>query len=296
MQLARRRRPRLQPARLAVGGGLRHRRGAVLPGVQPDHAGPRSSTRTAPTSGAGCPSCADVDRAARARPHPTAAGTRPDRRPRGGAPRGAGPLREDQSDDDDLLIVPGPLLRAAVVRQRRLDRRRARRARRTAAPTTTPRRGRRSRSRCAGRRRSTPRCRSRRGPTASTTAADDGGAGRRGAAAPSEPLDRRSSRSPPPTARAAMRVVPRAGHATRSRPASPAAPTAPRATGCGSSPARSTTSDGATRVAAAWTPAPERRARTGTPTTTSTARASLAGHLGRARLRRRLGRRPRATG
>ena len=36
--LAGRRRPRLQPARLAVDGGLRHRRGAVLPGLQPDHA------------------------------------------------------------------------------------------------------------------------------------------------------------------------------------------------------------------------------------------------------------------
>ena len=58
MQLARRRRPRLQPARLAVGGRLRHRRGAVLPGLQPDHPGRRSSTRTAPTSAAGCPSCA----------------------------------------------------------------------------------------------------------------------------------------------------------------------------------------------------------------------------------------------
>ena len=32
-----------QPTRLAVGGGLRHRCGAVLPGVQSDHAGQRSS-------------------------------------------------------------------------------------------------------------------------------------------------------------------------------------------------------------------------------------------------------------
>ena len=41
-------------------GRLRHRRGAVLPGLQPDHARARSSTRTAATSGAGCrssPTC-----------------------------------------------------------------------------------------------------------------------------------------------------------------------------------------------------------------------------------------------
>src|SRR4051794_40083267 len=37
--LAGRRRPALQPARLAVGRGIRHRSGAVLPGVQPDHPG-----------------------------------------------------------------------------------------------------------------------------------------------------------------------------------------------------------------------------------------------------------------
>ena len=43
--LAGRRRPRLQPARLAVGGRLRHRRGAVLPGLQPDHAGPQVRPR-----------------------------------------------------------------------------------------------------------------------------------------------------------------------------------------------------------------------------------------------------------
>ena len=52
--LAGRRRPRLQPARLAVGGRLRHRRGAVLPGVQPDHAGPqvRPGRRVRPPLGA----------------------------------------------------------------------------------------------------------------------------------------------------------------------------------------------------------------------------------------------------
>ena len=43
--LAGRRRPGLQPARLAVDGRLRHRRGAVLPGLQPDHARAASSTR-----------------------------------------------------------------------------------------------------------------------------------------------------------------------------------------------------------------------------------------------------------
>ena len=43
--LAGRRRPRLQPARLAVGGRLRHRRGAVLPGLQPDHPGPQVRPR-----------------------------------------------------------------------------------------------------------------------------------------------------------------------------------------------------------------------------------------------------------
>ena len=49
-----RRRHGQQPARLAVGGGLRHRRRAVLPGLQPDQQG-RSSTPTASTCGAGCP-------------------------------------------------------------------------------------------------------------------------------------------------------------------------------------------------------------------------------------------------
>ena len=43
--LAGRRRPGVQPARLAVGGRLRHRRGAVLPRVQPDHAGPHVRPR-----------------------------------------------------------------------------------------------------------------------------------------------------------------------------------------------------------------------------------------------------------
>ena len=58
---ARRRRHGQQSARLAVGGGLRHRRGAVLPGVQPGHAGRRSSIPTASTCDAGCPSSATDD-------------------------------------------------------------------------------------------------------------------------------------------------------------------------------------------------------------------------------------------
>ena len=45
--LAGRRRPGLQPARLAVDRRLRHRRGAVLPGLQPDQPRAASSTRTA---------------------------------------------------------------------------------------------------------------------------------------------------------------------------------------------------------------------------------------------------------
>ena len=52
----RRRRPRLQQPRLAVGRGHRHRRGAVLPRLQPGDAGARSSTPRATTSAAGSPS------------------------------------------------------------------------------------------------------------------------------------------------------------------------------------------------------------------------------------------------
>ncbi len=46
----------VQPARLAVGGRLRHRRLAVLPGLQPRDAGPEVRPRRRPTSGGGCPS------------------------------------------------------------------------------------------------------------------------------------------------------------------------------------------------------------------------------------------------
>ena len=54
MQLAGRRRPGLQPARLAVDGRLRHRRVAVLPGLQPDQPGPevRPGRRLRPALGA----------------------------------------------------------------------------------------------------------------------------------------------------------------------------------------------------------------------------------------------------
>ncbi len=52
----RRRRHRVEQPRLAVGGRHRHRRLALLPGVQPGHPGHASSTPTAPTCGAGCPS------------------------------------------------------------------------------------------------------------------------------------------------------------------------------------------------------------------------------------------------
>ena len=49
-----RRRPGGQQRRLAVGGRHRHRRRALLPHLQPDCSRRGSSTRTAPTSGAGC--------------------------------------------------------------------------------------------------------------------------------------------------------------------------------------------------------------------------------------------------
>ena len=74
--------------------------------TRPPRAG--SSTPTATTSGAGSPSSRDA-----ADPHePSAAtATRPDRRPRRGAPRGAGPVGEDQTMTD--LLVPAPVLRPA---------------------------------------------------------------------------------------------------------------------------------------------------------------------------------------
>ena len=62
--LAARRRPRLQPAQLAVGGRLGHRRGAVLPGVQPRPAGPEVRPGRGRTSAGTSPSCARVPGAA----------------------------------------------------------------------------------------------------------------------------------------------------------------------------------------------------------------------------------------
>ena len=68
------RRPGVEPARLAVGRRHGHRRGAVLPGLQPGEPRPDGSIRTATTSVDGCPSC----HTCRARRSTS----------RGGAPRG----------------------------------------------------------------------------------------------------------------------------------------------------------------------------------------------------------------
>ena len=54
----RRRRPGLEPARLAVDRRHRHRRRPVLPGLQPDRHRAKSSIPRAITCAAGCPSCA----------------------------------------------------------------------------------------------------------------------------------------------------------------------------------------------------------------------------------------------
>ena len=159
--LAGRRRPRLQPARLAVDGRLRHRRGAVLPGLQPDQPGPqvRPGRRLRPALGAG------AGRRPTTRTSPTTAAA-----PGAGYPAPVVDHAEERREaldrwerirDDHDPARPArapPLLRTAVLGQRRLDRRRARRAdRRTTAPTTGPGPGRRSGSRCASRRRWTPR-------------------------------------------------------------------------------------------------------------------------------------------
>ena len=123
---------------------------AVLPGLQPDHAGPQVRPRRPlrPPLGAG----------ARRRRRPARAG-RPDRRPRRGAARGARPVGEDQVVTD--LLVPRRFCGPALVRQRRLGRGRVDRAcsTTTCRATTRPQPGRRCGSRCAARRRSTCRCR-----------------------------------------------------------------------------------------------------------------------------------------
>ena len=101
---------------------------------------------------------------------------------------------------------------------------------------------------------------------------------------------RRSTRSRPTRPAPPWRRTP-GWPRTRSRPASPAAPTAPRATGCGSSPAGSADQDGATRIAATWTPHPS--VGEDFHAYVDELPARLAGrHLGGARLHRRLGRRP----
>ena len=97
--VARRRRPRLQPARLAVDRRLRHRRGAVLPGLQPDRPEPqvRPAGQLHPPvgRGAGGPRPGQPTRTTRTRTPATWSATPPDRRPRRGAPGGARPLGAD---------------------------------------------------------------------------------------------------------------------------------------------------------------------------------------------------------
>ena len=254
MQLAGRRRPRLQPARLAVDGGLRHRRGAVLPGLQPDHAGPqvRPGRRLRPHVGA---RAARRRRPARAR--------RPDRRPCRGAPRGARQVREDQAMND--LLVParfcGPPISgnggwtagamAELVHGHPDDHAVALAGRHGHPPPSAP----------AGHTRAHDR--DRRGDDGGRRRRHGrpGGAGRAGA--------HRGRVGPTPPRRARPRRRTPAGSRTRSRPASRAVPTARRATGCGSSPVRSTSS-----TARPGSPprGPRTRAprRTGTPTRTTT--------------------------
>ena len=122
--LAGRRRPGLQPARLAVDGRVRHRRRAVLPRLQPDHPGeevrPGRQLRT--PLGA---------RARRRRTTRTSPSTRSSTTPRSVARHWSG----GRGSADDRAAGALPFLRAGVLRQRRLDGRRAGRPGRTA---TTP--------------------------------------------------------------------------------------------------------------------------------------------------------------
>ena len=89
--LARRRRPRLQPARLAVDRGLRHRRGAVLPGLQPDQPGPqvRPRRRLRPALGPGARPTPPT-RTSRTRPRRSATRRRSSTTPRSGRRRWTG--------------------------------------------------------------------------------------------------------------------------------------------------------------------------------------------------------------
>ncbi len=129
--VARRRRPRVQPARLAVGRRLRHRRGAVLPGVQPDDAGRevRPRRRLRPTVGAGAGRRADASTSTSRPPRPTGSPTATPSRSwttrrsawrRWSATRGS-------SSDPPRPGGPRPLQRARALRQRRVRRRLARR-------------------------------------------------------------------------------------------------------------------------------------------------------------------------
>ena len=214
-----------------------------------------SSTPRATTSGRGCPSCATPTT-------PTSPSTRSSTTRRSAARRWTG----TRGSSDERPPRPGQVLRAAGLRQRRLDLRRDGRAR--ARPPGRPRRA------VAGhlrhpappaaarhlRAHDRDRRRDRRRPTTAAPSprreraeqalaeveavdADDGARGRG--------------------------VVRRLGHPPVHRPASRAVPTARRATGCGSSPARSTTS---TARPASPPCGPRTRAprRTGTPTRTTT--------------------------
>ena len=111
-----RRRHGQQSARLAVGGGLRHRRGAVLPGVQPEDAGARSSIPTAPTCGAGCRSSAATTIRSRSSTTPRSASRRC-----GGTSK-IGYLRSEPAVDGQRDTGQVPARRAAQIHHRVADR------------------------------------------------------------------------------------------------------------------------------------------------------------------------------
>ena len=229
--LAGRRRPRLQPARLAVDGRLRHRRGAVLPGLQPDQQGRKFDPdggyvrRWVPELGpdvrrparAGATTAAPVGYPAPIVDH---AEERREALDRWEAIDDRAQLRHDQAASlATELIVAGRFRGPAVVRQRRLDRA-ARWPRWRPAPIRAGDRGRAAPAAAAGHR----RCRSTRPTTASTRGGVDGAA----VAAPRRPThDRRSRcrRSTPRPRAPPWRRTPGSAR-TRSRPASRAAPAA----------------------------------------------------------------------
>ena len=86
----------VQPAQLAVGGRLRHRRGAVLPDLQPDLAGQEVRPGRRPTSGAGCRSWRTCPPKEIHEPQDVDGLPGADRGPQGGARGVAAPLREGQ--------------------------------------------------------------------------------------------------------------------------------------------------------------------------------------------------------